>query len=407
MKMPNDDFLEPLKKRPNKSPNKSFQDSLHEKMLEEVKRRRSMASWKFRLGVVAVLLLLIIINPLELLMNDNSETKSNSSEMLPSPELPEQKVNELEVKDIVNDNALSKALHEALIAFGVPEESADVFITYHYGLLNNELTIIEQYGFLSNYEKDEMIEKLLHYYRENVDLSTFLITDVQRSLGEPEFFVTVQYSNFKGDLFEIDYILAGNGEYVYDPMKNLNKYFIQRKILEVNSATIVVPYFQGQLNGIGESSSLEELNMLIQNNAIISSYDNFLGMHGDVTGKIIYDIEPVLSIEFIAEWSSDELAHPYITSFFLTFDLAKGRVLSLLDFVLEEEFPQLEQSVIEKIKIDKMYKALVDNLDAINISKNQSFYLSTMDGGIVLYYPRYTLSSMSEVRIHPSMGILN
>lgn len=402
MKMPNDDFLEPLRKRPNISPRKDFENSLHEKIFEEVKRRRSMSSWKFRLGMVAVLLILIIINPLELLIT-NHEIKSNINEELPSSEYGSI-YKETEKHEFPKEYPSLKTMHDMLINFGIPEESADIFINYQYGLLNNDLSLIKQFGYFSDSENSETFDQIIHYYKENVNLSTLKITNIERSLGEPDFFITAQYENFTGELLEITYILTNNGQLVFDPVKNFRKYFIQKKIIEINSATIEIPYFQGELRGIGEVNSLDKLNMFIKNKAITSSYDKSLGIHGDVTGKIIYDIDSVVSIEFQIEWSSEEIAHQYTTSNFLTFDLTKGQVMNLLDFVSEEELPQLEERVRQLIKTDKMYRALVEHPNELTIPTDQSFYLSIMDGGIVLYYPRYTLSSMTEVRIHSTLG---
>ncbi|MCT8136817.1 hypothetical protein H1D32_03015 [Anaerobacillus sp. CMMVII] len=407
MKMPNDDFLEPLRKRPSISPRKEFEESLHQKMFEEVKRRRSMASWKFRLGMVAVLLLLILINPVELLLSDKNTGVESSlpktSEKADYAVIAEEKV-ETDV-DFKSENTTLKEMHEALINFGVSEEGANVFIAYHYGLVRNDAGIIEQHGFFSDYEKMEIVEKLLTYVKENVDLSTMKVTNVERSLAEPDFFVTVQYVNFSGDQLEFEYVLAGNGEYVYDPMKNMNRYFVQKKLIDVNGASVVIPYFQGQLKGIGESSSIDELNMLIQNRAVLASYDNELGLHGNVTGSIIYEIDKLISIQFRTEWSSDELAHPYAMSSFLTFDLGKGRAMELLDFISEKELENLEEKIRTMLKYDKKFENV--NTDELNIKKDQPYYLSTWDGNIVLYFPRYQLSSSIEVHIHPTLGVLD
>ncbi|MCD8510907.1 MAG: hypothetical protein LRY73_14290 [Bacillus sp. (in: Bacteria)] len=54
MKMPNDDFLNPLKKRPDTKPAKDFEDSLHNKLFKI--QKRNMAAWKFRLILLAILI---------------------------------------------------------------------------------------------------------------------------------------------------------------------------------------------------------------------------------------------------------------------------------------------------------------------------------------------------------------
>jgi hypothetical protein len=420
MKMPNDDFLEPLRKRPDTTPRKEFQDSLHEKMFEEVKRRRSMASWKFRLGVVAVLLLLIIINPLELLMTENSQDEYSSSEEAyrgePTDAKEEQEQvskeekamfenSHVDLDEILDNHPSIKAQYDTLTEFGAEHGHTSAFILYQYGLLTKDVDLISDYGkFISSYEKETLLPKVIDYYEKNVDLSTLTITNIERSLAEPDLFITAQYQSYDGSLMEIDYVLTGYYGQVLDWTINQHSYFIQRKIIEENGATIVFPYFQGELRGIGESSSIEELNTLIQNHALSASYDNDLGLHGDVTAKIVYEISSVLSIEFETEWSSKELAHPYSKSTFLTFDLGKGRAMELLDFVSEKELPYL----VEKVrKIIKERWSEIVNVEEVNIKVDHSFYLSNWDGDIVLYFPRYELISMTEVRIHPTLGILD
>ncbi|QOY37933.1 hypothetical protein AWH56_010385 [Anaerobacillus isosaccharinicus] len=417
MKMPNDDFLEPLKKRPNKSPNKSFQDSLHEKMLEEVKRRRSMASWKFRLGVVAVLLLLIIINPVELLMTENFEEQYSISKETDRGEKTDTKEEKLDqeekamlenelvdLEEILNNHPNLKAQYDQLTEFGVEHGKSSAFILYQYGLLTKDVNMITNNGFFSDYEKETMMSKLINYYEKNVDFSTLTITNIERSLAEPDFFITAQYQSYDGSLIEVDYVLTGYYGQVLDRIKNQHSYFIQKKIIEENGATIVFPFFQGELRGIGESSSIDELNTLIQNRALLSSYDNDLGLHGDVTGKIVYEISSLLSIEFETEWSSEELAHPYTTSFFLTFDLAKGRAMGLLDFISEKELSILEEKIRKLLKYDQRFTNI--NTEEVTLKNDHSFYLSTWDGNVVYYFPRYDLLSMTEVRIHPTLGVL-
>jgi hypothetical protein len=422
MKMPNDDFLEPLRKRPDTTPRKEFQDSLHEKMFEEVKRRRSMASLKFRLGVVAVLLLLIIINPLELLMTEKSEEHYSSSEEADRGKLTEAKEEQVseeekdifgskqdDLDEILNNHPNLKAQYDQLTEFGVEHGKSSAFIFYQYGLLTKDVDMISDYGgFISSYEKETILPKVIAYYEKNIDLSTLTITNIERSLAEPDFFITAQYQSYDGSLMEIDYVLTGYYGQVLDWTKNQHSYFIQRKIIEENGATIVFPYFQGELRGVGESSSIDELNTLIQNHALTASYDNDRGLHGDVTAKIVYEISSVLSIEFETEWSSKELAHPYSKSTFLTFDLGKGRAMELLDFVSEKELPYLEEKIRGIIK--ERWSDLVNEeqvtINEVTINSDRPFYLSNWDGDIVFYFPRYELISMLEVRVHPTLGIL-
>lgn len=54
MKMPNDDFLDPLKKRPDAKPSKDFEDTLHTKLFKI--QKRNMAAWRFRLILLVILL---------------------------------------------------------------------------------------------------------------------------------------------------------------------------------------------------------------------------------------------------------------------------------------------------------------------------------------------------------------
>ncbi len=414
MKMPNDDFLEPLRKRPDSKPSKEFTETLHGKMFEEVKRRRSMGSWKFRLGMVAVLLLLIIINPVELLMMENSKENYSSndaplgitSETKDEQVYEKQLLSDRELADldkILTNNPTLRAQYDKLTEFGVEQEKSRAFILYQYGLLTKNTDLISIYGtFYNSYEKETLLPKVIDYYEKNVDLSTLAITNIERSLAEPDLFITAQYYSNDGSLMEVNYVLTGYNSQVLDWVKNQHRYFTQRKIIEENGATISIPHFHGELRGIGESSYLDELNTLIHNQALITSYDDYRSFHGDVTAKIIYDIDSRISIEFQVEWSSEEMAHPYAMSTFLTFDLHEGRTLDLMDFTSEKELAILEEKIKELVK-----ERLSDFDKEVSIQRDHSFYLSNWDGDIVLYFPRYELISMTEVRFHPTLGLLD
>lgn len=397
MKMPNDDFLDPLRKRPNQLPTEEFEKKLQEQLSKRFSPRRTVSNWKYRLAIVAVLMLIIVLNPLEMLISEKEEEMNvGTKEELDVVPIYEVDNREDDISELFKIPQL-KAMHDTLRSFGVPEESANIFVLYQFGLRTSDADLIHKTGFFSQYE-EEAISTIIHYYDTNVHLSTLSVTNVTPSLGEPEFKVTAQFKNLEDELLEIDYILASNGELVFDPTKYNDSYFLLRRVIETNGVTITVPHFQGQINGV------KYFNEAIGEHAITFSYDDYISMNADVTGTTIYDIDNVMSIEFHAEWSSEELAHPYARSTFLTLDLSHGRLLQLTDFVPEEELPLLEEK-IKNILGEKEWLAHINLDEVIHIGKDHEFYLSTWDGTIILYFPRYEIINL-ELRVSSTLGLL-